>query len=110
MTDKYEGIEVTSSQSPATPTPAEQPAAEPREENVVVPYQPSQPTEQPDDLNQLVNHLQKQTEADREALVEAIRDAVHNPPAKPPIDPRNCTTEEYLANRDEIAKQLGIRR
>lgn len=117
MTDnKYEGINVTSSRAPATPEPAEQPAAEPQQENVVVPYQPSEPeTEQPTDLNQLVDHLQRENVelkalvTDRDAMAEAIRDAVHNPPAKPPIDPRKCSTADYIANKDEIRKSLGIR-
>lgn len=107
--NKYEGIEVTSGQ----PTPTDpEPATEPREASVVVPYKP---TEQPTDLDSLVDHLQRENAelkalvTDRDSFTEILRDAVHNAPVKPPIDPRTCSTEEYIANAAEIRKTLGIR-
>ncbi len=114
MSDDDNRPEVVSNQ-PQPETQQPEPVTPTDEPNVVVPYKPAE-TQPPADLNELVDYLQREnTElksqiTDREHFTEAVRDAVHNPPKPKPIDPRNCSTEEYIANRDAIAKQLGIRR
>ncbi|QDT11297.1 hypothetical protein [Planctomycetes bacterium K23_9] len=42
-------------------------------------------------------------------VTATVRDAIANPP-QPLFNPKTMTTEEYIANKDAVRKQMGFQR